>query len=147
MELFINNEQDSVDTAGLNSVIRQVLQAGLELLAVAGPVEVGVTLVDNEAIRALNRQYRQIDAATDVLSFAQEEGEAFEQPAGAPRLLGDIVISLERAREQSEAFNHSLAREVGYLIAHGLLHLLGYDHQNIEDKEKCVLLKSKSWPG
>ena len=81
MELFINNEQDSVDTAGLNSVIRQVLQAGLELLAVAGPVEVGVTLVDNEAIRALNRQYRQIDAATDVLSFAQEEGEAFEQPA------------------------------------------------------------------
>ena len=95
-----------------------------------------VTLVDNEAIRALNRQYRQIDAATDVLSFAQEEGEAFEQPAGAPRLLGDIVISLERAREQSEAFNHSLAREVGYLIAHGLLHLLGYDHQNIEDKEK-----------
>jgi len=135
-ELYINNEQNCIDISGLDVVVKQVLETGLELLAVEGPIEVGVTFVDNETIKQLNRQYRSIDRVTDVLSFAQEEGEAFEQLPGAPRLLGDIVISLERAKEQSEEFNHSLAREVGYLTAHGLLHLLGYDHQNDQDKER-----------
>lgn len=135
-ELYINNEQNRIDISGLDVVVKQVLETGLELLAVEGPIEVGVTFVDNETIKQLNRQYRSIDRVTDVLSFAQEEGEAFEQLPGAPRLLGDIVISLERAKEQSEEFNHSLAREVGYLTAHGLLHLLGYDHQNDQDKER-----------
>lgn len=134
MELYVNNEQTRVGTAGLDTVVRQVLETGLALLAVEGPVEVGVTFVDNETIRELNREYRGIDQATDVLSFAQEEGEVFHQPPGAPRILGDIVISLEKALEQSGEFGHSLAREVGYLTAHGLLHLLGYDHEHADEK-------------
>ena len=88
MELYVNNEQTRVGTAGLDTVVRQVLETGLALLAVEGPVEVGVTFVDNETIRELNREYRGIDQATDVLSFAQEEGEVFHQPPGAPRILG-----------------------------------------------------------
>ncbi|HHX01488.1 MAG TPA: rRNA maturation RNase YbeY [Firmicutes bacterium] len=143
MELYINNEQNRVDIAGLDTVVRRVLETGLELLEIEDPVEVGVTFVDDAAIKELNCQYRQIDQATDVLSFAQEEGDVFEQPPGAPRLLGDIVISLERAQEQSETFNHSLAREVGYLTAHGLLHLLGYDHQNTGDKEEMRALEEQ----
>ncbi|NLM69864.1 MAG: rRNA maturation RNase YbeY [Firmicutes bacterium] len=136
MDLYINNEQTKVDTSELEALVRKVLETGLKVLAVKDPVEISVTFVDNETIRTLNRDYRGVDQVTDVLSFAQEEGAEFIQPQGAPRMLGDIIIALERAVEQSNEYNHSLEREVGYLTAHGLLHLLGYDHQTEEERHK-----------
>lgn len=93
--------------------------------------EVSVTFMDNESVRALNRDYRGIDDATDVLSFSLAEDVPGEPPIlDGPEVdvLGDVVVSLERAREQAETFGHSLEREVGFLVAHGVLHLLGYDH-------------------
>ena len=136
MDLYINNEQTKVDTSELEALVRKVLETGLKVLAVKDPVEISVTFVDNETIRTLNRDYRGVDQVTDVLSFAQEEGAEFIQPQGAPRMLGDIIIALERAVEQSNEYNHSLEREVGYLTAHGLLHLLGYDLQTEEERHK-----------
>jgi probable rRNA maturation factor len=136
VDLYINNEQTKVDTSELEALVRKVLETGLKVLAVKDPVEISVTFVDNETIRTLNRDYRGVDQVTDVLSFAQEEGVEFIQPQGAPRMLGDIIIALERAVEQSNEYNHSLEREVGYLTAHGLLHLLGYDHQTEEERHK-----------
>lgn len=136
MDLYINNEQTKVDTSELEALVRKVLETGLKVLAVKDPVEISVTFVDNETIRTLNRDYRGVDQVTDVLSFAQEEGAEFIQPQGAPRMLGDIIIALERAVEQSNEYNHSLEREVGYLTTHGLLHLLGYDHQTEEERHK-----------
>ena len=136
MDLYINNEQTKVDTSELEALVRKVLETGLKVLAVKDPVEISVTFVDNETIRTLNRDYRGVDQVTDVLSFAQEEGAEFIQPQGAPRMLGDIIIALERAVEQSNEYNHSLEREVGYLTAHGVLQLLGYDHQTEEERHK-----------
>lgn len=104
--------------------------------------EVALTFVDDEEIRELNRAYRGIDKATDVLSFAMREqgedepeihysGEEWSEVAdGEP--LGDIIISLPRAQEQSEEYGHTLEREIGFLFIHGFLHLLGYDHQDAE---------------
>ena len=96
-------------------------------------LEVSVTFTNNEGIRELNREYRNIDRATDVLSFPQinyDEGEDISDG----EMLGDIVISLERAREQAEEFGHSFERECAFLCAHSTLHLLGYDHE-ISDED------------
>ena len=97
--------------------------------------EVSVTLTDNVHIQALNRDYRGLDAPTDVLSFALTESE---EPAsfGAPISLGDIVISVERAEEQAEEYGHSLRREMVFLTVHAMLHLLGYDHVDEADREE-----------
>jgi probable rRNA maturation factor len=98
-------------------------------------VEVTVLFVDDSEIRALNRQHRGIDKPTDVLSFPQLEGEEIAAPppeAGEALLLGDVVISLQRAVAQAEEYRHSFEREVGFLAAHGTLHLLGFDHETPE---------------
>ncbi len=89
-----------------------------------------MSFVDNEEIRELNREYRGVDRETDVLSFPMED----EFLVGGPILLGDIIISLEKALEQSVDFGHSLYREVAYLTAHSMFHLLGYDHMKEEEK-------------
>jgi probable rRNA maturation factor len=95
--------------------------------------EVSMTFTDNEGIRQLNRLYRQIDRATDVLSFPMFSFEdETEEVEGA---LGDIVISLERAKEQAETFGHSFEREVAFLCVHSMLHLLGYDHELGEEQD------------
>jgi probable rRNA maturation factor len=94
--------------------------------------EVSILLTDDEHIKELNREYRGIDEPTDVLAFSQKEGE----PIGCEMndgLLGDVVISVETAQRQAEERGHSLDEEIDVLLAHGLLHLLGYDHENSED--------------
>ena len=97
--------------------------------------EVSITLTDNEYIRTLNKEWRNIDRATDVLSFAFGESEEPEiTEGGAPVSLGEIVISVERAGEQAAAYGHTLRREVSFLTVHGMLHLLGYDHVNDLDR-------------
>ena len=94
-----------------------------------GPAEISVTFVDNAQIKELNKQYRDKDIETDVLSFPMGENGVYDKDieTGA-QILGDVVISMEKARDQAELYGHSFQREVGYLTAHSVLHLLGYDH-------------------
>jgi probable rRNA maturation factor len=94
--------------------------------------ELSVMLVDDAAIRALNREWRMKDKPTDVLAFAMQEGEG----AKVPGLLGDVVISIETARRQAKEHGRSLIEEVTFLLAHGLLHLLGYDHATDEEERR-----------
>ncbi|TCS94758.1 rRNA maturation RNase YbeY [Hazenella coriacea] len=100
------------------------------------PVEVSVTIVDNETIHNMNQEYRQVDRPTDVLSFPlwepDEEWIVSEEEPEVP--LGDIVISLPKAEEQAAEYGHSLDREIGFLATHGFLHLLGYDHETPEEE-------------
>ncbi len=99
-------------------------------LAIAPDTELSLAFVDDEEMQRLNLVFRGQDRPTDVLSFADADAceEDMVLPEGAPKLLGDIVISLERAQTQAEEFSHSLEREVGFLLVHGLLHLVGFDH-------------------
>ena len=133
------------------------LEQLLELAAAAEGItegEVTLTFVDNEEIRTLNRDYRDIDSATDVLSFAmQDDGvgeldiifEVESESESIPLLgmLGDIIISAERALEQSKEYGHSLEREIGFLFVHGFLHLLSYDHQD-ENSERVMIAKQEA---
>ncbi|MGL4533812.1 MAG: rRNA maturation RNase YbeY [Fusobacteriaceae bacterium] len=96
------------------------------------PVYVSLYITDNKRIQEINRDYRDKDSATDVISFAYHESEDYL--AGPYDTLGDIVISLDRVAEQSSEYNHSIKREFYYVLTHGLLHLLGYDHIEPEDK-------------
>ncbi|MGB9619798.1 MAG: rRNA maturation RNase YbeY, partial [Armatimonadota bacterium] len=99
--------------------------------------EVSVLLADDESIRALNKQYRGVDAPTDVLAFSQLEGEDFGREGG--NVLGDVVISVETAHRQAQDHGHSLEDEIDLLLVHGLLHLLGYDHEKPEDERRMFL--------
>ncbi len=98
-----------------------------------------VIIVDNEYIHKLNREYRKIDRPTDVITFALEDEQDI---VTTPRLLGDIYISLEKAKEQATEYGHSLEREICFLAVHGFYHLLGYDHQTKEE-EKVMFTKQK----
>lgn len=105
--------------------------------------EVVLTVVDDAAMRELNRTYRGIDRPTDVLAFSQRErtpGEPFIEDPVEGRLLGDIVVSWETARRQAEELGHPVEREAAFLTVHGLLHLLGYDHQQPQPE---LLMKRK----
>lgn len=106
--------------------------------------EVSLTFTDNARIRELNKQFREIDRETDVLSFPMGDEDGFEvNPETDALLLGDIVISLEKAKAQSEEYGHSMKREVAFLIAHSLFHLLGYDHMT-PDEEKEMFAKQEN---
>ncbi len=99
--------------------------------------EVSVTLTNNAYIHTLNKQYRGIDRPTDVLSFALNESEEPEIDGGMDvNVLGDLIISVERAEEQAADFGHSVRREMAFLTVHGMLHLLGYDHMEDEEREE-----------
>ncbi len=99
--------------------------------------EVSVTLTNNAYIHTLNKEYRGIDRPTDVLSFALNESEEPEMVDGPEvNVLGDLIISVERAEEQAADYGHSLRREVAFLTVHGMLHLLGYDHMEDEEREE-----------
>ena len=126
----IQNNQTKIDfTKELEDTIKLVVDKTFEYENVS-PRSVSILITDNEEIHELNLRYRQKDAPTDVLSFPlfDEDGTLDEDE------LGDIVISLERAKAQSEEYNHSLRREVAFLTAHSMLHLLGYDHENGEQE-------------
>lgn len=123
--------QTEVDVSGIDTAAISLLaERALAAESVAGPAELSVMLSDDTTVRDLNRRYRDTDAPTDVLSFAQSEGDAFAQPDGtAPRMLGDIIISVDTARRQATAYAVSLQDEVAHLLVHGILHILGYDHE------------------
>ncbi|WP_392391358.1 rRNA maturation RNase YbeY [Neobacillus jeddahensis] len=108
--------------------------------------EVSVTFVSNERIQEINREYRDKDMPTDVISFAMEEvGEGEVELLGVemPRVLGDIVISIPRTKEQAEEYGHSFQRELGFLAVHGFLHLLGYDHMTEDDEKEMFTLQKE----
>lgn len=124
-------------TPQMEQIVIAVLNKAAEAYGIEPHTEVSLVLADDEYIQVLNRQYRDKDCSTDVLSFALNEGEEPLMIDGPEEvLLGDIIISLETATRQAEEFGHSLERELAYLTVHGILHLLGYDHMTEDDKKE-----------
>ena len=143
MIISMENAQDKIV---LGEYLEKRLQDGLNAVAklhnLDDMTEVDITIVDDDEIHQLNRDYRNVDRPTDVLSFALDEDDEDEPELleGQLHLLGDIIISAETATRQAEEFGHGLEREIVYLAVHGLLHLLGYDHMVEEDK---VIMRAK----
>lgn len=132
VKVIITNEQNTVKIPkGIRLLIRRCCTAVLVMEGFTTDAEVSVTLVDNERIRELNSQYRNIDKETDVLSFPLGVDGVYDVNLDTgDAQLGDIVLSIPKALEQAEDYGHSLEREIGYLTVHSMLHLLGYDHEN-----------------
>ena len=146
--VYFMNEAGEPVTYKQKHLIREAIVESLVYEGFENDVQLSVTFTDNEGIRAINKSYRNIDSATDVLSFPLVDFEGGEEPPTDEPLLplGDIVISLERAREQALEFGHSYERELAFLTVHSMLHLLGYDHVNggieavhMREKEEHVL--------
>lgn len=137
-KFYFDNEQSVRPVNfGLKHLVRKTVRAALAYEQFTDLVEISVTFTDNEGIRELNREHRSIDRATDVLSFPMYDFHAGEVPPEDERVaLGDIVLSLERAAEQATEFGHSYEREVGFLTAHSVLHLLGYDHERSPEEDE-----------
>lgn len=129
LKIYFRNDRGSETvTYKLKMLIRRAILETLEYEGYDEEAEVSVTFTDNEGIRALNKQFRDIDRATDVLSFPML-GSEDDTEDGDTTMLGDIVISLQRAREQALEYGHSFEREAAFLCVHSVLHLLGYDHE------------------
>ncbi|PEC84519.1 rRNA maturation RNase YbeY [Bacillus cereus] len=140
MSLLIDfiDETEEVKEEYVN-LIREILGKAAQMEEIEDGAELSVTFVDNERIREINRDYRDKDQPTDVISFAMEEmGEGEMEIVGVemPRMLGDLIISIPRAKKQAEEYGHSFDRELGFLALHGFLHLLGYDHMTEEDEKE-----------
>ncbi|MFA5536333.1 MAG: rRNA maturation RNase YbeY [Bacillota bacterium] len=147
MSISISNQQDKIPfTRELEETILKVTEIVFAREAIPPNLELAIVLSDDREIRKLNREYRDIDSPTDVLSFAYRLDSPWEPGYDdlfpEEEALGDIVISLERAKVQGEEFGHSLARELGFLVVHGLYHLLGYEHQDPEG-EKLMRAKEE----
>ncbi len=138
VKIYWSNEQDKYDTGRkTKSLIEKAVRGTLECEHFDRDVIVSVTFTDNEGIREKNREFRDIDRATDVLSFPMYDMRAGDLPEpGMDCELGDIVLSLERVAEQAVEFGHSYERECAFLTVHSMLHLLGYDHVNSEEEDK-----------
>ena len=133
-----NDETNELTKQELNT-IESLLHFAAKQESIEDGSELSVTFVTNDRIQEINREYRDKDKATDVISFAMEElgeGEIPLSGVDMPRILGDIIISLAKAKEQAEDYGHSFIRELGFLSVHGFLHLLGYDHEIEEDEQK-----------
>lgn len=150
VKVVISNEQNEMRIpTGVRLLVRRCCTAVLVQEEFDGAAEVSVTFVDDDTIHQLNKQYRNIDRATDVLSFPLGENGVYDinNDTGA-KLLGDIVISIPHAVDQADRYGHTLQREIGFLTVHSMLHLLGYDHVNggmesvrMREKEETVLTK------
>lgn len=137
--LLENNTKEEVNY----KLIENVISEALKYEGVSDNTEISVTIVDNEEIRKINNKFRNIDRATDVLSFPLIDFDNEDLPNDGSKIyLGDIIISIERAKEQANEYGHSLDREVGFLTAHSMLHLLGYDHM-VPEEEKVMFAKQE----
>ncbi|MFI3170230.1 MAG: rRNA maturation RNase YbeY [Faecalibacterium sp.] len=149
-KVYISNTQKAVKIpSGLRILIRRACNAVLEYEKFEGNAEISVSFVDNAKIAEMNHEYRNKPMPTDVLSFPLGENGVYDinEETGS-KMLGDIVISMERAVEQAELYGHILQREVAYLTVHSMLHLLGYDHElggieavHMREKEEAVLVQ------
>ena len=147
--LITNNQKDVKIPTGIRMLIRRCCHAVLEMENFEGSAEISVSFVNNEEIQRLNKEYRNKDAVTDVLSFPMidyvrpgdfsvlEEGltEDFFNPESGELILGDIILSVDKIIEQAASYGHSQQRELGFLVAHSMLHLFGYDHMQDEERE------------
>ncbi len=148
IKVIISNEQKDIKIpTGVRMLVRRCCNAVLRQEKFEGSAEISVTFVNNEQIHKLNLEHRNIDRETDVLSFPLGENGVYDinHDTGA-KMLGDIVISIEKAFAQAEEYGHPLQREIAFLTVHSLLHLLGYDHENggleavhMREKEESVL--------
>src|SRR5690554_3920437 len=133
MEVLFDNRQDKIKIQkSTEDLLEKVIETSLKMENMSLDYEISVSFVTNDEIRELNSQFRNIDKETDVLSFPLED----EFETGI-RILGDIVLSVEKAMDQAEEFGHTVERELAYLTAHSTLHLMGYDHMN--DDEKSIM--------
>lgn len=150
MTIEIEYETDMKLELPVEEIITSVVQEALEYENCPYDIELNVLLTDNENIQEINREQREIDAPTDVLSFpmidyetpsdfshVEDYVEEYFNPETGELLLGDIVISTEKVLEQAESYGHSAKRELAFLVAHSMLHLFGYDH--MEDEERLVM--------
>ncbi len=112
-------------------------------LKLKGEYLTDVTIVDNKTIHKINKEYRNVDRPTDVISFAFLDEESERNLKGGPISLGQIIISYEKAEEQAKEYGHSLEREINFLFVHGMLHLLGFDHMKVEDEKVMFGLQDK----
>ena len=138
VKIYWADEQDKYDAGRrMKALIEKAIRGTLECENFDRDVIVSVTFTDNEGIREKNREFRDIDRATDVLSFPMYDMANGDMPEeGMDCELGDIVLSLERAAEQAVEFGHSYERECAFLTVHSMLHLLGYDHVNSEEEDE-----------
>ena len=143
IKVVIKDKQKQVKIpTGIRMLVRRCCNAVLLQEKFEGPAEIDVTFVDGEEIRRLNKQYRDKDTETDVLSFPLGENGVYDKnPETGASMLGDVVISMPRAVEQSKEYGHSLQREFAYLTTHSVLHLLGYDH--VEGGIEAVRMREK----
>ena len=136
--IYFENSQDKLDvTYKLKKLVRLSVEATLAYENYHNTAEVSVTFTDNAGIKKLNKKYRKIDKETDVLSFPLFDFDGSDEPPvdEIENMLGDIVVSLEKAKAQADEFGHSFEREVAFLCVHSTLHLLGYDHETSEEDE------------
>ncbi|MEQ3474839.1 rRNA maturation RNase YbeY [Enterococcus cecorum] len=148
MEITFIDEKHLLTEEKLNEIADLLDFAG-DYLKLSSDTEMSVTFMNNAEIREINRDYRNKDQATDVISFAlEDEGEGelaiiFDEDEAfdLPRNIGDIMISVERAKEQAQEYGHSIDRELGFLAVHGFLHLNGYDHMTPEDEKEMFTLQ------
>ena len=143
MNILFDNSTDYVFDDEKMKIFYDVVRETLRYENFSDDVEVSISIVDNDEIHEINCKFRNIDKATDVLSFPMIDFEAGEEPdTDETIMLGDIIISIERAVSQAEEYGHSIERELGFLTAHSMLHLLGYDHMEPEE-EKVMFFKQK----
>ncbi len=163
MTIEIDYEAEKKTDLSFREIIEDVVSAALDYEQCPYEAEVNVVLTDNPSIRQVNREYRNMDAATDVLSFPMVEYETpsdFSRveelfadcfnPESGELMLGDIMISMDKVQEQAEKYGHSQERELAFLVAHSMLHLLGYDHMKeaerlVMEKKQNEILESKGY--
>ena len=132
MEIYYDDRQDDIEiTEEIKNLIEKSISAVLKVENLDENVEVSVSFVGDDEIRDLNREYRGVDKSTDVLSFPMDDEFIIDN-----RILGDVIINTRRVMEQAEELGHSNERELSYLSVHSILHLLGYDHMEDEDKKE-----------
>lgn len=140
LTIYFSNSQKAIKiTPEIKALLRRAIKTALEYEKFTQSAEVSVSFVDNDEIHGLNRDYRGVDRPTDVLSFPMLDGDADEGDIdihSGSVVLGDIIISAEKAVEQAAAYGHSVERELAFLAVHSTLHLLGYDHETSPEDEK-----------
>lgn len=158
MTFYVENETAVTFPFPVEDTVREVAEKVLDTENCPYEVQINVLLTDNEGIRVFNKEYRDIDRETDVLSFpnldfetegefqiAEEDEADYFDPDTGELILGDIIISVDKVKEQAESYGHSLKREFAFLVAHSMLHLCGYDHMEqeeaavMEQKQEAVL--------
>lgn len=139
MTLYIDNRSTFEWGEKWEEIIKKAVRTSLDYEEFGQECEISVSVVTNEEIQKLNKEFRNIDRATDVLSFPQltfEEEEIADVNENDEIILGDIIISIEKAKEQAEEYGHSLEREIAFLTVHSMLHLMGYDHMEQEEEKE-----------